>query len=98
MVTKNGEIYSITVSIEEGELDLPGDVSVEGDFTVEMFEKDFGSIEEDSRWMDHITVEDLFVNNKGCSWEKLSPRIKSKLSQYILENAKEQLHRHLYGN
>lgn len=98
MVTKNGEVYLITVSIEEGDLDLSEDISLEGDFTVEMFEKDFGSAVEDTRWVDSITAEDLFINNKGCSWEKVNPRIKNKLISYVLSNAKDQLHNYLYGS
>jgi hypothetical protein len=76
---KGNGTYEIKISLEEGALDLSNDRSVCGDFTIEVFEKNFGTFKEDISTRENFNVEDLFVDNKKVNWEKLDLSSKTKI-------------------
>ena len=98
-IFKKGESYFIDLHIEAGDIKIFPDLY--GKVQVECFEKNFGTFEEDSSWINNIDLDELIISNKPfSSYPKNSfTQIDIKpIKEEIIEIAKNALNKHLYGD
>lgn len=80
---KNGS-YKVAVIVEDGDFNLSDGSSFSGKFSVEAFEKNFGTFEEDIKINSNIDPEWVKINKSKTIFESLKPEIRSEIETIVL--------------